>query len=560
MEEIIGVGKLKKREIIQTDPISPGYTIGKAFFYTDILTRNVFSYNVEKKQIEKEFGRIKQAFEIVSRDLHSMKELVEKHIGEKYADIFKVHKQLLKDETLLLDIEKELKRELVNAEHVVKNVFRKWANRFRMSESEMVRDKAEDMEDLGRRILRVLLGYEKNMLEKMPPDSIICASRLLPSDTVHIKGKNAKGIFVENGSRNSHSAILARNLGIPAVANPRQSIYSIEEGASLILDGEKGVAIVNPDQDDISFYESKMKDAQNREKEYITRSQEKAKTSDGKIINVYANIISRTDVTEALRHGCDGIGLFRIEQIYLESKVLPSEAKITSYLEKILKGHEKLKTTIRLLDVGGDKKIPGVEIEDELSTYLGMRGVRLLVKNRFLLETQLKALINMRKNYDIRTMIPMVTLPREVRMVREAAEDCRRELSKRSGRSIKPLKIGTMIETPAAIMNIEKIAGLSDFLSIGTNDLIQYMMAAGREDKNVAEYYEEGARLAMRHIKKIVKTAEKHNIECSICGEIAGDLRYTQRLISAGIRSLSVAPFLIPRVKNQIKKSSFQES
>ena len=229
----------KQRTVITGDSISPGYAFGKAFFYKDILTRNVLSYDVDNREIEKEFTRIKQAFNIVSKDLHHMKELVKKHIGEKYADVFQVHKELLKDETLLLDMEKELNRELVNAEHVVKNVFRKWASRFRASESEMLRDKAEDMEDLARRVLRVLLGYEKNILEKLPPKSIIIASRLLPSDTVHMKGKNAKGIFVEHGSRNSHSAILARNLGIPAVANPSDSLQLIDEGEELILDGKK---------------------------------------------------------------------------------------------------------------------------------------------------------------------------------------------------------------------------------------------------------------------------------------------------------------------------------
>lgn len=550
----------KQRTVIQGDPISPGHAFGKAFFYKDILTRNVFSYNVKEQEIEKEVGRIKQAFDIVSKDLHHMMELVEKHIGESYADIFKVHKELLKDETLLVDIEKELKREPVNAEHVIKNVFRKWANKFRMSESDMVRDKAEDMEDLSRRVLRVLLGYEQNVLEKLPPESIILASRLLPSDTVHIKGKNAKGIFVEHGSKNSHSAILARNLGVPAVANPTDPLSLIEEGDEIILDGEKGLVIVCPDENDKKVYREKIFTTDKKEKEYIKKAQEKVKTRDGRTINVYANIVSEKDLGEAIDHGCDGIGLFRIEKIYLEAKILPTERKIINYLERILGDHRKINTTVRLLDVGGDKKIPGVEIEDELSAYLGMRGVRLLLKNRALLEAQLKALIMVRQKYNIRVMIPMVTLPKEVQFVKDVAKDCVMELSGRKKYRIKPLKIGTMIETPAAVMNIDKIAGISDFLSIGTNDLIQYTMAAGREDKNVAEYYDEGAKLVLKSIKSIVKAADKYGIECSICGEIAGDLNLTGRLIRTGIRSLSVAPFLVPRVKNRIKEVSYKGS
>jgi phosphotransferase system enzyme I (PtsI) len=484
-----------------------------------------------------------------------MKELVGEHVGENYADIFKVHKELLKDETLLVDIEKELERELVNAEHVIKNVFRKWANKFRMSESDMVRDKAEDMEDLGRRVLRVLLGYEQNVLEKLPPDSIIIAARLLPSDTIHIKGKNAKGLFVVHGSKNSHSAILARNLGIPAVANPSEPLRFNEED-EIILDGEKGIAIVCPDEKDKKFYRKKIFNKNKKEKEYIKQSHTKVKTRDGRIIKVYANIVSRKDLEEAIKHGCDGIGLFRIEQIYMEAKFIPTERKIVEYLERIIGNHKKLYTTIRLLDVGGDKKIPGVEIEDELNAYLGMRGVRLLIKNRTLLETQLKAIMKVSQKYNVRVMLPMVTLPKEVQFVKNVAKDCFSGLSGKRG--IKPFKIGTMIETPAAVMNVDKIAKISDFLSIGTNDLIQYTMAAGREDKNVAEYYEVGAKLVLQSIKKVVKAAEKYGIECSICGEIAGDLNLTERLLRTGIRSLSVAPFLVPRVKNRIKKISFK--
>jgi len=546
----------KQRTVIAGDAISPGYTFGRAFFYKDILTRNMLSYDVDKQEIEKEFTRIEQAFNIVSKDLHHMKELVEKHIGEKYADVFQVHKELLKDETLLSDIEKELSKELVNAEHVVKNIFRKWANKFRASESEMLRDKAEDMEDLGRRVLRVLLGYEKNILEKLLPKSIIIASRLLPSDTVHIKGKNAKGVLVENGSKNSHSAILARNLGIPAVANPSDSLKLIDEGDDLIIDGEKGLIVVNPNENDKKFYREQILNAKEKEEKYIKKSRGKVRAKNGKTINVYANIIFRKDLEEAVAHGCDGIGLFRIEQIYMEAKVLPTERKIVNYLERILENHEKEKVTIRLLDVGGDKKIPGVEIEDELNAYLGMRGVRLLVKNRTLLETQLKALINVRQKYNTRAMIPMVTLPKEVQFVKDVSVDCMEELSRRKKCKIKPLKIGTMIETPAAVMNIDKIAKISDFLSIGTNDLIQYTMAAGREDKNVVEYYEEGAKLVLQSIRKVVKASDKYGIECCICGEIAGNLNLTEKILKTGIRSLSVAPFLVPRVKNRIRTAS----
>jgi phosphotransferase system enzyme I (PtsI) len=544
----------KKQKIIKGKSISFGHAIGKAFVYKDVLTRNLHFYSIDRKDVEKELGRIKDAFKQVLLDVKKLEKNVKNELGKDQSEIFKVHAAILKDETLLKEIEKELKNELVNAEHAVRNVFRKWANKFKVSESETVKSKADDMEDLSRKILCSFMDCDINVLENVPPDSIIIAKRLLPSDTVRLKRKNVKGIIVEQGSAVSHSAIIARSLGIPAVTDIENAISTIKAGEKLILDGYKGKIIQNPTEQEVKTYKKIVQSMKKMETKLIRRAKRVTKTKDKKLIKVYANVASKEDARIAANRGYDGIGLFRIEQLYMSSKILPNEKYLIKKLSKILEPIEKKVVTIRLLDIGADKNLPYIEIEDEPSPVLGLRGVRLLLKYKNLLMSQLKAAIILSKDYNIRILVPIITFHDEMEEIKEIAKDCMKEIKNGYGITIKKLKIGAMIETPAAVENIEKISEVSDFISIGTNDLIQYSVAAGRDNPSVSEYYEQGARLAMKYIKRIIKAADRHGIECSVCGEMASDLKWVKPLIKTGVKALSVSPYLIPLVKDDIRK------
>jgi len=544
----------KKQKIYKGKSISFGHAVGKAFVYKDILSRDLYYYSISKRDVQKELKRIKETFNLVLADIKKLEKNVKKELGKEQAGIFKVHAEILKDKTLLREIEKELKNELVNAEHAVKNVLRKWANKFKTSENETTKSKADDLEDLSRKILCSFMACDINVLEKIPPESIIVAKRLLPSDTVRLKRKNVKGIIVEQGSGVSHSAIIARSLGIPAVTDVENAVKIIKPGEKLILDGYKGVIIQGPTEKELKTYNKRVHSMETMETKLIKKSKRIAKTRDKKLIKVYANVASKEDAKIATSRGSDGVGLLRIEQLYMSSKILPDEKYLIKKLSKILEPIEQKVVTIRLLDIGADKNLPYIEIEDEPSPVLGLRGVRLLLKYKNLLRSQLKAAIILAKDQNIRVLIPIITFHDEMEEVREIARDCMKEVKNDYGIRTKKMKIGAMIETPAAVENIKKISEVSDFISIGTNDLIQYSVAAGRDNPNVSEYYEQGARLAMKYIKRIVNVADKQGIECSVCGEMAGDMKWVKPLIKAGIRVLSVSPYMIPLVKDEIRK------
>jgi phosphotransferase system enzyme I (PtsI) len=346
---------------------------------------------------------------------------------------------------------------------------------------------------------------------------------------------------------------LARAFGVPAISNIDKPIGLISDKDELILDGEKGITIVRPSVKDKDEYKKKIDNAARKGAEAIAKAKRPAKTLDGTPIKIYANASSKEEFHTAMINGCDGIGVFRIERIYLASKNLPDENYLIERFEDILTEAKKKEITIRLLDVGGDKILPYLALENELNPSLGLRGVRVLLKHKNVLKTQARAIIKLAGKYKLRILIPMITFPKEIKEVRNILKDCAAELGKEYAASLNTIKIGTMIETPAAASNIEEIAKISDFISIGTNDLAQYLMAVGRENAYASEYYEDGKEMLLKEIKYVADAASRLNLECSICGEIAGDSRWTQKLLRLGIRHLSVAPYLIPTLKETIR-------
>jgi len=539
--------------------ISTGYAIGRAYIYKDILTKDLYFYSIQQHDIEAELKRIKQVFGNVIKDLKRVEKNVKKGIGKNQGDIFEVHAQILKDKTLIKEVEEELKNELVNAEHAVRNVFRKWADKFRSSQNERTKSKADDLMDISRRVLCSFMDCDVNMLENIPPESIIIAKRLLPSDTVRLNRKNAKGIIVEQGSNVSHSAIIARSLGIPALTDVKNAASIFKAREKLIIDGCKEEIIKGPTSYDISKFSKIIQSTKETETALIKKARRASKTKDGIPVKVYANVASAEGAKAADARGMDGIGLLRIEQLYMSSKTLPDEKYLIKELHKILKPAKNKVITFRLLDIGSDKNIPYIELEKEQSPALGLRGVRLLLKYKNLLKTQLRGVIALSKDYNIRILVPIVSFHEEMQEIREITKEIVKQANKDNGMKIKALKIGAMIEIPAAVENIKKIAKHSDFLSIGTNDLIQYSIAAGRDNPSVSEYYKHGSKLAIKYIRKIVKSANRHGIECSICGEMAGDMEWIKPLFKTGIRAFSVSPYLVPYVKDHICKITGDE-
>lgn len=539
-----------KRLALTGEGISPGIAQGRAFLYTDILTRDLQIRSIEKSDIGKEKDRLHSALQHVSEDLDVLKEKIRRESDNKNAAIFDFHKEVLKDKQLNLDLEEALMKELINVEIVVKNVFRKLSDRLRSSGNEVISAKADDIEDLSKKILHVLLGYEWNILENLPPDSIVVAKRLLPSDTIHLKRESLRGLIVEEGSVHSHSALLAREFGITAVAGIKDPHTLIRNGDKILLDGQKGTVIIHPTAEDIQEHQKKNKYFGLQEQKDSEKVSEPAVTQCGQQIKIYANAYSENDFETAYGYGCDGIGLVRLEQIYMSFASMPDENDIVTALEPHLKKYAHKIVTIRLLDIGGDKRLPYLKIGEQ--DALGLRGIRLLLKNIPILKMQLRAVLRLSLSFPVRLLVPMITLPEELIAVRKILKQCKEELAS-DQMKFPDIPIGAMIETPVAAISVAEIGEYADFLSIGTNDLLQYMMAAGRENRQVSHYYERGIASILKIIPEISAYGMKNSIEVYVCGELAGDVNRIEDLLHTGIRAVSISPKRVPALKNKIR-------
>jgi phosphotransferase system enzyme I (PtsI) len=532
--------------------LSEGIGIGKAFIYRDILKNDISFYKISKNDIPYELRRIKRAMNDVTKELFSLERQISQDISSEQGKIFNAQKTILDDPVLMPEFEAGLQDNLINAEQVLRNVFRKYISKFSDSTHERLQAKADDLRDIVRKILRSLLGIDKSALEKLPRNAIVVARRLLPSDTASLDKVNISGIVVQEGSVHSHSALLARSLKIPAVWAKELVLDKVLKGTGMIINGTEGRLYYNPPIAVVKEY---------REKQRLIfsmhRSPEKTKIGfvrmkNGEIVKVFANASNCSEVKQAVSHGCDGIGLFRTEALYLESKLLPTENELYKKLAEALKIIGNLPVTLRVLDIGGDKRLPYLENADIDGSFLGLRGIRYLLKNPELLRKQLMVFVRLRKRFNVRILLPMISFAGEVALVREILDDCLRAQSneKKLGR----IQLGSMIETPAAVFSIKDIVKISDFISIGTNDLAQYTMAAGRENPEVADYYDKGVDHIFTMTKIVTRAARAQGKECSLCGEMANDTAHVERLVEAGIRSFSVSPYQIQKIKQFISE------
>ncbi len=530
----------KENEKYHCHPIVPGYALGEIYLYKDVFSSRISQYEIKAEEVENELERIRIAIKSVVDDLSDMQSTVEEEINKEHGAIFLAHKLILQDRFIFNDIESELNEKLLNGEIIVRDIFRKLETRFLLFEDKQRNDKAKDIRDIGGRVIRKLQGKDNNLLSSLPENTILLSQRLLPSDTIFLDKKHVRAIITVEGSRGSHSAILARALNIPYVTI-RQEIGHLPNHAQVIVDGNGSSIITNPDDQLIKKYIKLIEEQKIAALPRIVSS--KPLEVQGRKISLLANVSSREEAMEALSAGAEGVGLFRVENIYMSSLTMPDEDFLMSRFTEILKPLKGKEITVRLVDIGSDKVPSYLNLGNEINPALGLRGVRLLLKHRRLLQTQLSACIRLNKEIPVKIMLPMVTMPSEIRQVRNI-------MNKMDGGE--KMQIGTMIETPAAIFQIDEILEASDFISIGTNDLIQYTMASDRENKDVAEYFDSGFQALNRSLEDIFKKSREASMDCVVCGEAAGDRDYIPSLLKLGLTKFSVLPNLIPRIRQEI--------
>lgn len=527
--------------------LSPGLGAGNAYVHRDALQRHDEFYEIDTGQVEAELARFKEASSHVADDLERLAGQVEEQMDAGLSDVFRAHATMLQDASLKDEMEKEIRRELVSAGSAVRTVFRRWEQRFRNMEAEVARQKGDDLRDLSRRFISALAGVRGHALEDIPQDCVLIAHRLLPSDTVYLARNKAKAVILEKGGVGSHAALFAREIGLPCIAGLENVLEQVEPGKLVLVDADAGEVVVNPSPEEADAFARRQRETKRARSEARAKAQEPAVTSDGRRIRVFANVGGVEDTLAALENGAEGLGLYRIEQAYLGRQQPPETEELLHVLRETLEPAKALPVHVRLLDAGADKPLPFMEQLAEQNPALGLRGIRFLKHYPKLAETQAKALIALAEDFDLHILVPMATLPDDLRWIKKVFH----EQADKAGLK-KKLRIGAMIETPAAALASRELAEQADFLSFGTNDLTQYAFAADRENAAVDAYFND-THAAVFRMMAIVH-ADLPDLPLSLCGELAGRADQMQRILESGITTLSVAPPSIPEIKQAVRE------
>lgn len=528
--------------------VSEGYGIGKAVVIQELkLDYSGKSFT----DAETESARLDAAVKKFTAETKALISELSANAGEKNAEILQGHLAMLADPFMIGQMKDAISGGVI-AEEAVDNVCNMFHMVFSSAEDELTRQRATDVSDIKTGLLKILLGVEEIDIANVEKSSILVACDFTPSMTSKINPKNVEGVIGEIGGVTSHSAIIARALGIPCILGVKDAASVIKTGDELIVDAVRGEIIVSPSADEKAEYMLLKEQEQNERlmlKEYINKP---TVTKSGLKKAVYANIAKAEDVHNAVVNGAEGIGLFRTEFLYMDRNQAPGEDEQFEAYSSVAKAMGGREVIIRTLDVGGDKHIPYLEIEKEENPFMGLRAIRYCLKNTELFKVQLRALLRAACYGNIKIMLPLVCTEDEVIKAKSLLEECKAELSAEGKEYKKDIKLGIMVETPAAVFVAERLAAVSDFFSIGTNDLTGYTMAADRGNNEVSYLYNSNDPAVLKAIEITVKSAKRANIPVGMCGEAAADPKMIPRLIDWGLDEFSVSSSRILKTRKLI--------
>lgn len=535
---------------------SPGIGIGKVFLYKE---RN---FKIKKKHVEDynlEVDKFNKALEKAKEEIDGLYNRTLENIGKKEADIFASHNMMLKDPDFIKAIEESIRKDKVNSEWAVKEVANAFIDLFENIEDEYLRARNTDLIDVSNRILRIILNKEKIDLSSIAEESIIVANDLTPSDTADIDRSKVLGLVTELGARTTHTSIIARTLGIPAIVGIDNISKKVKHGDSIIIDGSSGEVFINPTEEEINFYRSKLKTAEKTKEKLKTMIGKEAISKDGYRVDLSGNIGTPLDIDSLLENDGEGVGLFRSEFLYMDSAIIPSEdEQFVAYRQVAIKLGKK-PLIIRTLDVGGDKEIPYLNLPKEMNPFLGYRAIRVGLDRPQILKAQLRAIYRASNYGNIKIMFPMISSIEELRRAKEIAKEVRDELKKESIPFSNDVEIGIMVEVPAVAIHARAFAKEVDFFSIGTNDLIQYTLAVDRGNQKIEKLYNQYHPAVLRLIKMIIDGGHQEGIWVGMCGEAAGDEKLIPLFLAMGLDEFSINAGSILRVKEQIRNTSKKE-
>lgn len=540
-------------------PASSGIIIGKARVIDMSRVKILYQYLISDQQVNLEAERFQEAVEAAKEHIITIRNKMPSPLKD-HGFILDTHLMILDDSMLRDATIRAIKEEKINAEWALKKSVLNIRRIFEQIDDIYIRERIQDVENVAQRILRNLAGKEQPSLSEIQERVIIVARDLSPVDTSELNISKVMGFITDVGGRTSHTAIMAQALKLPAVVALESATRTIHDGALIIVDGNTGEVIVNPEDETIIEFQERQLEHEKRQSSVLSLSHLPAETTDGQRITIKANIEFFKEVEVALNHGAEGIGLYRTEFPFLKSKLPPSEEEMFSDYKELAESIAPLPVTIRTLDLGGDKFSSVLPMGKEMNPAMGLRAIRFSLKEKNIFRRQLRAILRAGAFGNVELMFPMISGVQEVIDAKAILYDVKEELAREGTPHNPDIRLGIMIEIPSAVAVADILARQVDFFSIGTNDLIQYALAIDRVNEHVAFMYQPFHPAILRMIRQVVEAARNVNIDVALCGEMAGDPLCTPILLGLGIQELSMNAGSIPAVKNTIRALSVAES
>ena len=535
---------------------SEGISIGKVLLYFEEKI-DMESYRTSTVPVEAENLKLEEGMKKTKLQLLAIRERVKEKLGEDKASIFDAHIELLEDEDLLSEIKERIKTESMTAVYAVNESIGEYCELLSKLDDEYMRERATDLQDIGSRWVKNILGIKIRDLSNLEPNTVVVTHDLTPSDTAQLDLEHCAGFVTEIGGKTAHSAIMARSLEIPAIVGVGNVMTTIKEGEEIIIDGEKGELFISPTPEIIAEYKE-MREQFLAEKEALKKLKNlPATTIDGRTVKIQGNIGKPEDVDAVIEAGAEGIGLYRTEFLFMDTDHMPTEAEQYVAYKTVVEKMKGKPVTIRTMDIGGDKVLPYLDLPTEMNPFLGYRAIRISLAHKDMFKTQLRAILRASAYGKVKIMYPMVCSINEIRKSNQILEECKKELDEIGKLYDKNIEVGIMVETPSTAMIAYKFAKEVDFFSIGTNDLTQYFLAVDRGNEKVSSLYTAYNPAVLEAIQKVIDAGHDKGITVSMCGEFAGDKKATEILLGMGLDSFSMSASSILGVKKKIIDASY---
>lgn len=533
---------------LQGIAVSPGVAIGEAVIFGNEGFRIARRF-LPRDAVNAELRRLDEAIAAAAKEIDLNRQRVAEQLGDDYAAIFSAHLQMLTDRKLREELEQMIRDRHYSPEYSVSRALRRYAKVFLSLQGDTMAERANDIFDIEKRLLRHLLGQRREGLGELSSEVLILAHNLTPSETANLNPKFVKGFVTETGGPGSHTAIVAEALDIPAVVGTGPFLTEVSGGETVIIDGDNGLVILQPDEETLARYRHEVDEHRQLAAKLETLRDLPSVTLDGQHITLSGNIEFPAEVEQCLARGAEGVGLYRTEFLYLMRDIQPSEDDHHAAYREVIEALGGLPVIMRTLDLGADK-IPNFPMpDDERNPFLGLRSIRLALKHVEMFRTQLRAMLRASTAGPLKIMFPLISNVLELRRAKMVLSDAMEDLEEEGIPFSRDIEVGMMVEVPSAVVMMDHFVEEADFFSIGTNDLIQYTLAVDRSNKDVASLYTGSDPAVLRLIKMAIDSAGQHGRPISMCGQMCGNPMYTMVLLGLGLRTLSIVPAAIPEIK-----------